>query len=269
MLFRSKQINFLGKIIKIKATLSENVNLFFRIKTRIIHLFQKNKRPKDFPIIINNFNRLQYLQKQIDWLVSCGLKNIHVIDNASTYAPLLEYYKIIPATVYILDRNVGHNALWRTHLYQRFRKYYYVYTDPDLLPAQDTPKDFINHFKDLLDKYPEIQKVGFGLITNDLPDHYPRKEEVIAWEKKFTTNEIEPGVYRSKIDTTFALYRPGAFMQCWENTLRTGYPYTLHHMPWYENPSEAEVETKYYLEQATGVSSWYNSLKNSSSPYEG
>ncbi len=258
-----------NKIYHLKGTLSENVNTVFRIETRLYHLLHKFSKPKNYPIIINNFNRLQYLQKQIDWLLSCGLKNIHVIDNASTYAPLLEYYKIIPATVYMLDRNVGHNALWRTHLYQRFGKYYHVYTDPDLLPSEHTPKNFMNHFKDLLDKYPEIEKVGFGLITNDLPHHYPKKEEVITWEKQFTTNEIEPAVYRSKIDTTFALYRPGAFMQCWENTLRTGNPYTLHHMPWYEDPAKADEETRYYMEQATAASSWYNSLKNSSTPYEG
>ena len=258
----------MGKIIKIKATLSENVNLIFRIKTRIIHLFQKNKRPKEFPIIINNFNRLQYLQKQIDWLLSCGFKNIHVIDNASTYGPLLEYYRIIPATVYMLDRNVGHNALWRTHLYQRFGKYYHVYTDPDLLPTTDTPKDFMDHFKNLLDKYPEIQKVGFGLVTDGLPDHYPKKEEVVAWEKQLTVDEIEAGVYRSKIDTTFALYRPGAFMQCWEQTIRTGKPYELKHMPWYEDPKIMDEETKYYIRMAGASSSWYKTLEGKDHRYK-
>lgn len=259
----------MGKIIKIKATLSENVNITFRIKTRIIHLFQKNKRPKEYPIIINNFNRLQYLQKQIDWLLSCGLKNIHIIDNASTYAPLLEYYKKIPATVYMLDKNIGHNALWRTHLYQRFGKYYHVYTDPDLLPSEHTPNNFMNHFKELLDKYPEIQKVGFGLITDDLPDHYPKKEEVIIWEKQFATNEIEPGVYRSKIDTTFALYRPGAFMQCWEHTLRTSAPYVLRHMPWYENPNDMDEETDFYKSKISEVSSWYSALQDQNKSYNG
>ncbi|MBC7389868.1 MAG: glycosyltransferase family 2 protein [Opitutaceae bacterium] len=259
----------MGKQINIKATLSENVNKVFRVKTKFYHIIHKHHEVKRYPIIINNFNRLEYLQQQIEWLLKAGQTNLHIVDNGSTYEPLLRYYKTVPATVYKLDRNVGHESFWRTHLHQRFGRYYHVYTDPDVLPDENTPTDFMYYFKSLLDKYPTIKKVGFGLITNDLPDHYSKKEEVITWEKQFTADEIEPGVYRSKIDTTFAMYRPGAFMQCWENTLRTGNPYLLHHKPWYEDPAKADEETRYYMEQATAASSWYNSLKKSSSPYEG
>ena len=52
------------------------------------------------------------------------------------------------------------------------------------------------------------------------------------------TDEIEPGLFKSKIDTTFALYRPGKSYQCWETTIRTGAPYLLRHLPWYEDPEE-------------------------------
>lgn len=250
----------MGKQINIKATLTENVNKGFRIETKFYHIIHKHHEVKRYPIIINNFNRLEYLQQQIEWLLRAGQTNLHIIDNASTYEPLLKYYKKVPATIYMLDKNVGHESFWRTHLHQRFGKYYHVYTDPDVLPDENTPTDFMYYFKSLLDKYPTIKKVGFGLRINDLPDHYPKKMEVINWESKMYQHEIEPALYKSKIDTTFALYRPNAFSQCWENTLRTGDPYTLRHMPWYEDPSKLNEETKHYIKTTGVASSWYKTI---------
>ena len=259
----------MGKQIALKATLTENVNSIFRLGSRAYHIIHKHHDVKHYPIIINNFNRLEYLQQQIEWLLKVGHTNLHIIDNSSTYEPLLKYYKKVPATVYMLNKNVGHEALWRTHLYQRFGKYYHVYTDPDVLPDDNTPTDFMYYFKSILDKYPSVKKIGFGLRTNDLPDCYPKKSEVINWESKLYEDEIESSVYKSKIDTTFALYRPGAFLQCWENTLRTGNPYTLRHMPWYEDSSNLNEEAKFYIEKATSASSWYSSLKGETKIYEG
>ncbi len=257
----------MGKQIKIKATLSENVNKVFRLQTKLIHIIVKNNDVKKFPVIINNFNRLNYLQQQIDWFLKTGHKNLHIIDNASTYQPLLKYYKKVPGIVYLLNKNMGHESLWRTHLHHRFSKYFHVYTDPDVLPNENTPSDFMQYFKSLLDKYPTIQKVGFGLNSNDLPEHYPNKNEVIKWESLLYNDEVEPGIFKSKIDTTFALYRPGASFQCWGNTLRTGNPYMLRHMPWYENPGSPDEETKYYMQKINAASSWYKTLTGEDKRY--
>lgn len=250
----------MSKIIPLKATLSENVNLPFRIGTRLYHIIHKNRDIEKFPVIINNFNRLEWLKQQIDWLLSVGQKNIHVIDNGSTYPPLLKYYKKIPAKVYLLDRNKGHEALWRTHIFQRLGKYFYVYTDPDVLPTPDTPKDFMAYFLDVLNRYPQMEKVGFGLRTDDIPDHYPKKKEVLQWESGLLTNELEAGLYHSKIDTTFALYRSGVAFQNWETTIRCGEPYVLRHMPWYEDHNSLDEEAQYFLEHASQSSSWYKNV---------
>lgn len=255
------------KKIFIKATLKENVNKAFRIKSKLFNIIHRNTDIKKYPVIINNFNRLEYLQRQVEWLRSVGQLNIHIIDNASTYEPLLAYYKKVPATIYMLDRNAGHESLWRTHIHQRLGNSYHVYTDPDVLPDDETPVDFMYYFKSLLDKYPAIQKTGFGLRTDDLPDHYPEKEKVIKWESQFYVNPVEPGVYKAKIDTTFSLYRPGAFLQCWDDTLRTSAPYVLRHMPWYEDPRFPSAETSHYLEKSTAASSWYATLKGENKLY--
>ena len=257
----------MSKQLHLKASLTENVNKVFRLKTRAYHIINRNTSAKNYPVIINNFNRLAYLQQQIDWLLKCGHKNLHIIDNSSTYGPLLNYYKKVPAVVYMLDKNMGHESFWKTHLHQRFGKYFHVYTDPDVLPNDDTPSDFMEYFKNLLDKYPTIQKVGFGLNFNDLPDYYPKKAEVIKWESSLYNHEIEPGIFKSKIDTTFALYRPGASFQCWENTLRTGNPYMLKHMPWYENPANTDEETRHYIEKINAASSWYKTLAGEDKRY--
>jgi hypothetical protein len=246
---------------KIKATLSENVNKLFRLESKLKNVFVPKINVLKTPIIINNFNRLEWLAQQVDWLQGLGLKNIHIIDNASTYTPLLEYYKKVKANVYILDKNIGHEALWKTHLFQRFCNNYYVYTDPDVLPYAETKSDFMFYFYDVLQRYPEIKKVGFGLGYIDIPDYYIKKQEVQTWEKQFYINKVEDGLFKSKIDTTFALYRPGASYQCWEETLRSSEPYLLKHMPWYENSNDLPQESRYYLQAASEASSWYSMLK--------
>ena len=54
---------------------------------------------KDIPIIINNYNRLEMLTKLIHSLESKGYHNLYIIDNQSTYPPLLEYYTRLPYPV--------------------------------------------------------------------------------------------------------------------------------------------------------------------------
>ena len=56
---------------------------------------------KDIPIVINNYNRITTLLQLINGLESRGYRNIYIIDNKSTYPPLLEYYKNCPYTVYV------------------------------------------------------------------------------------------------------------------------------------------------------------------------
>ena len=243
------------------------MNKAFRIQTRAYHIIHRNHEVRQYPIIINNFNRLDWLQQQIGWLQRVGQKNIHIIDNASTYEPLLKYYKKAPATIYMLDRNVGHEAFWRTHIHQRLGRYYHVYTDPDVLPDENTPDDFMYYFKAVLDRHPLIKKVGFGLRIDDLPDYYPVKDKVIKWEQKLYIDPVEEGIYRSKIDTTFSLYRPSAAFQCWDQTLRTGSPYMLRHMPWYEDPAIPGEESRFYTEAASASSSWYKSIAGQNHDY--
>ena len=84
----------------------------------------------DIPIIINNFNRLTTLKELIAALCQRGYRHIYILDNASTYPPLLDYYATCPFEVIRLDANLGFKALWKSGMYKRFCHDYYVHDMP-------------------------------------------------------------------------------------------------------------------------------------------
>lgn len=218
----------------------------------------------NIPIIINNFNRLGYLKRLINSLEIRGYKNIHIIDNCSTYPPLLEYYSSCPYPVYLLHKNVGYKAIWETNIYEQFKHSYYVYTDSDMEIDESCPKDFMEHFVKILQSNITAQKVGFGIRIDDLPDSYLDKDNVINWESQFWNKEVKPGLYQAWIDTTFALYRPyckGATNPC-HKVFRTGYPYLIKHLPWY-NLIELKEEDAYYLSRIETSTHWSSLTKDS------
>jgi hypothetical protein len=232
-------------------------NILFRIGNKLNKPARVTSATlKNIPIIINNYNRLDCLRHQITWLERAGMRNIYIIDNASKYPPLLAYYRQTQHTVFLLNRNVGFMALWKTILFQKFRNDYYVYTDPDILPIEKCPLDVIKYFYDLLQKYTDADKVGFGLEIQDLPNSYPLKDKVQLWEGKFWKEDIEPNVYSAPIDTTFALYRPGRMGGSELRALRTGGSYLARHISWYLDPCNLSDEELYYIQHAGSSSSW-------------
>jgi hypothetical protein len=252
-------------IVQIECSMRKWANIRFRLNIKLRNLFRKpNREAGNVPIIINNFNRLSYLKRQIDWLENAGYKNIYIIDNQSTYPPLLEYYKKLSYTIFRLDRNFGYRALFDTHIMLNFINDYYVYTDSDILPIRDCPVDVLRQMKDLLSKYPNIGKIGFGLIIDDLPDNYILKQKVVDYESKYWLSKINDEVYDALVDTTFALYRPGVKGDWQVKAYRTSYPYLAHHLPWYENSSQPSDEELYYIAKSNANSLWYSNLKNNS-----
>ena len=107
---------------------------------------------RDIPIIINSFNRLDSLRRLVAWCHSAGQRRIIVIDNASTYPPLLEYLREIEAagraSVVHLGANVGHLALWECGLLERLGlETEFVYTDPDVIPCESCPLDAVERMQ--------------------------------------------------------------------------------------------------------------------------
>jgi len=213
----------------------------------------------NIPVFIICFERADSLKLLVAKLEAMGLKKIVFIDNDSTHAPLLDYFAASPHQKLYLHRNAGHTAPWTQGIIRTLIPYgYYIVTDPDVLPTDECiANQPIEHLIKIHQKYPTHQKVGFGLKIDDLPDHYPLKEDVIAWETQFWQTEIEPGVFEAGIDTTLALYKPCTYLYTLHPSLRTGGPYVARHVPWYSDPTKQTAEDIYYKLRANAdVTSW-------------
>lgn len=211
---------------------------------------------KDIPVFIICYNRLRPLKELLGWLSDEGLTNIILIDNSSTYPPLLKFYQKTKHTVVRLSYiNAGHTVFWSQGInnllaYNRP----FILTDPDIIPDKNS-HGATRHFMNLLNKYGNIVKVGFGLEINDLPDHYALKQNVLHWEKQFWEKPVEDGVFSADIDTTFALYRPNTEYVLGP-ALRTGGKYVARHEPWYIDSTNPGEEILHYQKTANSSSSW-------------
>jgi len=225
--------------------------------------YSKGKNIQNIPVIINNRNRLTYLLQLIGWLEKNGYKNIYIIDNQSTYPPLLNFYSATKYHVFRLDKNVGHLALWKTGIHKYFSNDYYIYTDPDIVPVDDCPADAIPFLMQQFKKIKNIEKIGLGIKIDDLPEHYSERQKVLEWENKFWKKEIAKDVYEADVDTTFALYRPYTNGALWvQKACRTGGKYMIRHLPWYENSSLPTEENEYYKKNVfQGASHWIKAEK--------
>ncbi len=209
---------------------------------------------RDVPILINSRNRLDGMRRLISWVERAGLRRIVILDNASTYPPLLDFYDRTQHRVIRLGANLGPRALWRSRAWSEFRGGFYVLTDPDVVPDDQCPFDAVGLFLDTLRKYPDVVKVGFGLRIDDLPSCYASRDEVIRWESRFWTDPRDETFYRAEIDTTFAMYRPWRRMgPC----LRSGPPYLARHLPWYADSASPTDEDLFYARTVSDGSSWW------------
>lgn len=214
---------------------------------------------KEVPIVINNFNRVTTLKRLIHSLECRGYYNIYILDNNSTYPPLLAYYHECRYPVILLHKNMGHLAVWTSGLYKLFTNSYFAYTDSDVEIHPDCPDDFMDKFITLLKKYPKALKAGFSICIDDLPSCYKNQKEVQKWESQFWKREIEPNVFRAPIDTTFAVYKPyfkGEIIDFKQWYLRTGFPYSIKHLPWYVDSTHLTEEEQYYIDHLQTSTHW-------------
>ena len=175
---------------------------------------------------IINFNRLTYLRDMVEWCISRKLEPI-VVDNASDYPPLLEYYKTRPCEIIRLPSNYGHTVMWHGIIplpHERF-----IITDPDL-DMSGVPDDFLDVMNEGLNRH-RVPKCGLSLEISDLPEgdegDYIRKIEGVFWE-----HPLDDLFFDAKVDTTFSLYRENQAHYTIEG-IRTNRPYTAKHYSWY------------------------------------
>ncbi|HWQ61680.1 MAG TPA: tetratricopeptide repeat protein [Negativicutes bacterium] len=230
------------------------------------------KPPADFfavPIFINCRDRVSPLKQLVDWLLAAGYRNLILLDNVSSYPPLLGYYGSLAddgrVRVVRLAENLGQTALWRGNILKKMKiETPFVYTDCDVVPCEECPADVVEVFYRILMADPMLQKVGFGLKIDDIPDRYGPKAAITDHERQFWRYRLAdkvPEQYWATIDTTFALYRHGNYHLRNMESIRTGHPYLARHTDWYLDTSALGEEERYYFQHADkGVSSTKKAL---------
>ena len=216
---------------------------------------------KQYPVIITVRDRLSCLEQLLSWLEGMGQNEIWLCDNASTFPPLVKFLETTKHNVVYNNFNLGHRAPWLSGLVPQLgNKRYFIISDPDVVPDSNTPTDVLKLFEYMLQSNPKIDKVGFSLQIDNLPNHFIHKSDVITWETQFWQNIYCPGYYKAPIDTTFAMYRPGSGHQN-GNSLRSAPPFTARHLPWYQDFANLSEEDAYYIEHSDHLITNWNSDK--------
>lgn len=219
-------------------------------------------------IFIMNWQWLSWPQAQAKFLTDCGHEVI-IVDNGSTYPPLLEWYKTCPYKVVFTEPEkltTYNRFIWEMGLPDIYTKdNYYGVTDSDL-ELEGIPKDFAEVLIGDIERSPGILKSGFALRTDDLPNT-PYANRYREGEKNNFNNQDEHGFYSIPVDTTFAIYSkercnnlgamwrpegasvPSSFLDnfYFYRSHRSPAPYIARHLPWYMNIDNLTEEQQYHI----------------------
>lgn len=177
-----------------------------------------------------------------------------IVDNASTFPPLLEWYeKDCPYEVIRAGANYYQMVVWKLGLHLKYPGEEYIVSDPDL-DISGVPDDCYHYLRRGRDMYPNCRKIGLGLTIDDLPDASPVKKNAIGWETPFWSCPDGKGYFYAPVDTTFALYNKNTDYLDFMASMRCDRPYTFRHLPFYLTDSfdENSYEMMYYLKSARG-----------------
>lgn len=225
-------------------------------------------RPKNCKVVINNRNRLTTTKNMVDKLLELNPdEQIIIIDNGSTYPPLLNWYKAMSPYDYSNNVDVrffgneGHLALWATKIDKELGEYF-VYTDSDIILPDEFPTEWKLIMFNLIRWYSGIyDKIALAIHIDDLPEHYRYKNQVIRnegrwWLEKHDTEMLDY-LYKADTDTTFAMMRN--FGDNCYKSLRLGRPDMMcRHHGWYLDLDNLDEEEKYYLDHLENKTTQYS-----------
>ena len=216
------------------------------------------------PVIITNFNRLHSLRKMVECISTFTHARIIILDNCSTYPPLLQWYADCPYHVIRLKENMGRLAPWVSGAVYELREPYYVVTDSDL-DLTGVPTDVLQHLQNSVISHDKL-RAGLSLRIDDLPDTEIGRWAK-DWEAQFWTKPLDKGFYEAAIDTTFAIYARSKHdehfgKEEWtvHNSIRTAAPYQCRHLQWYLTPETMTEEETYYLDHSNATDPMYRKV---------
>jgi hypothetical protein len=236
------------------TSMTINNPIFDDHKSRDKELYDRIKDAKEEPpmgniykVIINNRDRLSTTKKLVEDLIERDTKEIWIIDNDSTYPPLLDWYNNLPSQVKVFKyHNVGHLALFSTGLINEVQEDWCIYTDSDIQLNEKMPKNYQEIMLDYAKRL-KCDKIALSIDVSDIPDHYHLKEQVIYNERFWWSNEVEPNVYKADTDTTFCLIKKVDQF----SSFRLAGDFTCKHVPWYIDIDNLDEEEKYYIEHCS------------------
>jgi hypothetical protein len=205
-------------------------------------------QPVPIPVFINNFNRLKSTRDLALWVASLPGARTIILDNASNWPPLLDWYERCPFEVRRLGTNLGHRAPWICGATLGVTAPHYVVTDPDLSMI-GCPTDVLAVLTEGLAQFPWATKAGVGLEIDDIPAAYPSRDLILGIERPYWSHRLDRRFLCAPVDTTFAVYRTGNEPPC-APALRSDRPYVAKHLPWYVCPGEVDEEELHYLKTA-------------------
>jgi hypothetical protein len=202
-------------------------------------------------------DRVTYARQCLESLTAAGL-DVCLADYGSTFPEAVQW--LADCGVPVLRHGDGNpHSLWE---WEPFRAecgtgQRYIVTDPDVIPSDDCPGDWVAYLNEVLDRF-DRPKAGLGLRLDRIPEHYQRREQVLSWEARFWDTPLDAGVFESLTDTTLALYRPlGEHPEFSVNAVRTGPPYLADHLAWYEDFDDLSPELRHYYHHTDpGVTYW-------------
>lgn len=225
---------------------------------------------KKIPCFIINRDRFGCTKAMVEYLVQIPELRVVVLDNASTYPPLLEWYATNPCEVEILTANYGNFVVWSAttavpdHEKPNFFEKYdcvgsqYIVSDSDM-GLEDIPREtLLSTLQEGLRKYPWAVKCGLSLRINDLPN-----TELAREAKRWEGGNWTPidGLYiKAAVDTTFCLCTGIGEQNDFDRCLRVNTPYTARHIGWYYGPQNPPPEDEmWYLRNISRSHNHYSS----------
>ena len=212
-----------------------------RQSQRLSQGFSQGLRPSQIPIVIISWNCLTFIKNLIDQLKNYP-NPIIILDNKSSYKPLLDYYKEIKRElkdkleIRLLKENHGSNVYLKVKGLPKV----FILTDPDIELNENMPLDFAEILLKLSNKY-KVYKVGLALDLKDKADFIrcgkegnPLYEYQLRYWKDRIASDYE--LYRAPVDTTFCLINSKYKVEGNPTmpAIRIAGDFTARHLPWYK-----------------------------------
>lgn len=253
--------------------------------------------PHPIPVLIINRDRLRFLQEVVtayDRIQKTTPLQLIIVDNNSTYPPMVDYLKTLPAKNVIVSywkeewtveaMNLGkgepqHNYILTHPVNYALDNYlkdhkadFYVVQDSDI-SLRNAPADILQLYQGILQICPRLAKVGPHIMLSDIPLEYKYRSIVyetydmyfkrIPWAVNF--NDRITHITLMGVDSHWSIHRTGKkFTRLEGAAVRTYAPYACSHLDFYDIVEHED--TKYYKAHDYSKLNHYTYDKNHEAP---